>query len=163
MTSSSSTNYADLVRTTQAGQKVQEAVANLASCIQNAKSEGNEQAMNTVREEFKEEFRETVGIVRTMFQRPGTKYYLSRATPLLVLQGGWSNLNNLVTNDDCLVLIPFPLSNPVGATIEVTNGKRETFTFQTNSEYIIAGKCSIWLPEGSKVTCVALGIKREKG
>jgi hypothetical protein len=72
-------------------------------------------------------------------------------------------LNKLVTKDNCLVLIPFPLSNPVRATIEDTKGKRETFTFQTNSEYIIAGKCLIWLLEGSKVTCVALGIKREKG
>jgi hypothetical protein len=98
-----------------------------------------------------------------MFQRPGTKYYLSRAVPLLEFPPGWSNLDTLVAKDDCIVLIPVVISDLVVATIQDAKENRETFTFQKNFECIISGKCSIWLPQESKVTCVALGIKREIG
>jgi hypothetical protein len=70
MTSSSGPSYSDLVRTTQPGQKVQEAVANLAQYFdieKIAETEGYikiecvydaSQALNVVRTEFKEEFKE---------------------------------------------------------------------------------------------------------
>jgi hypothetical protein len=99
-----------------------------------------------------------------MFQRPGTKYYLSRAVPLLVFQGGWSRFDKFVEKDDCIVLIPAATNGLVQATVHDPKTKQETtITFQTGVEYIITGRCSIWLPEGSKVACAVLAIKREKG
>jgi hypothetical protein len=73
MTSSSGTNYSDLVRTTQPGHKVQEAVASLAQYFDIQKIPKSEhykkvecvndpsQALNVVRKEFKEEFKEVSG------------------------------------------------------------------------------------------------------
>jgi hypothetical protein len=99
-----------------------------------------------------------------MFQRPGTKYYLSRAVPLLAFPGGRSSFDKFVAKDDCIVLIPVAMNGSVQATVHDPKTKQETaFTFQTGVVYIITGRCSIRLPEGSKVACAGLAIKREKG
>jgi hypothetical protein len=99
-----------------------------------------------------------------MFQRPGTKYYLSRAVPLLAFQGGWSSFDELVAKDDCIVLIPAATDGSVQATVHDPKTKQETtITFEIGFEYIITGRCLIGLLQGSKVACAVLCIKREKG
>jgi len=81
-----------------------------------------------------------------------------------VYQSGWSGFDKFVGKDDCVVLIPAATSGSVEATVHDPVTKQETkFTFETNVEYIITGRCKIWIPEGCKVVCVLLGVKREKG
>jgi hypothetical protein len=98
-----------------------------------------------------------------MFRRPGTKYYLSRAVPLLVFQSGRSTFEKFVAKDDCIVLIPAVTTGSVEATVHDPETEEETtFIFRTNVEYIMTGRCSICLPARSKVVCIVLGIKKEK-
>jgi len=57
------------------------------------------------------------------------------------------------------VLIPVAMSGTIGATIEEqTSRRRTTLTFTPNSEVMITGKSSMWIPADSKVVCVMLGI-----
>jgi hypothetical protein len=49
------------------------------------------------------------------------------------------------------VLIPAVMSGTIEATLE-------ELTFAQSSEVIIAGGCSMWIPENSKVVCVFLGV-----
>lgn len=91
------------------------------------------------------------------------KYYLLDQVRLLVLQGGWTNLNELVDNNDCIVLIPVLMASSVKAVVQERVGdRRESLTFMANSEFIIAGRCALWLPKGSKIICVALRIGKDK-
>jgi len=96
---------------------------------------------------------------------PEKKYYLHHAVQLLVFQfqNGWLNLVELVPKDDCIILIPVTVVGPSGATLYESETKRQMeFTFETNSMFIISGKCSIYIPPESKVVCVVLCMGRDK-
>lgn len=103
-------------------------------------------------------------VVKEIVQLPGKKYYLSRAVRLLVFQSGWSQLNTLVAKDDCVILIPDVISGSGVATIhDPTTQRQTTFEFKKGFEFIITGRCAIWLEQQSKVVCVVLCIGKEKG
>jgi hypothetical protein len=92
-----------------------------------------------------------------------TKYYISRTIRLLVFQSGFSSLDKLGVDDDCIILIPVAITGSGVAKVHDRATERETmFTFETGIELITTGKCSIWLREESKVVCVVLLIRQNK-
>lgn len=135
-------------------------------------------ALEKVKEEFKKEFVPKVceiswgetsadqsvhwqilDLVKKSFFRNGSKFYLSRAIHLLVFQSGWSSLEKLVAEDDCMILIPVAISGSCTSTIRDRTTQREiTVTFEVMDELAIAGRCSIWLPPQSKIVCVVLCV-----
>lgn len=135
-------------------------------------------SLEKVKEEFKKEFVpkvckifsgktsanqsvhwQVLDLVRKSFFRDGTKFYLSRAVHLLVFQSGWSSLEKLVAEDDCMILIPVAISGLGASTIRDRTTQREmAVTFEVMNELAIAGRCSIWLPQQSKIVCVVLCV-----
>jgi len=119
------------------------------------------QILDGIRKEFKKEWEESKIITDIIdaLVSPSTKpnlYYLATSVQFLVFQSGWLNLG-----DECIVLILVAMSGTIEATIEERKSHRRTaITFTTNSEVLITGGCSMWIPDNSKVVCVLLGIGR---
>jgi len=114
--------------------------------------------------------------VQAIITRPGKTFYLARKVQLLLFQKGQSIFDRLVGNDDCIVLIPVAISGspmaivqePKGTAVshgaeEPKDGRRTTLTFKTHSELMISGRCSILIPDQTKVVCVMLCIGMDKG
>ena len=114
--------------------------------------------------------------MQAIITRPGKTFYLARKVQLLLFQKGQSIFDRLVGKDDCIVLIPVAISGspmaivqePKGTAVshgaeEPKDGRRTTFTFKTNSELMISGRCSILIPDQTKVVCVMLCIGMDKG
>jgi len=179
MTSSGDTDYSDLVQTTQSGPKVQYTIENLMNYFDVeaiAAKEGYSKvecsydvskALDEVRDEFKKEFirsKKIVNIVKMIIGRPGKTLDLSGGVSLLVFQSGWSNLEEIVGKDNCIILIPVVIAGSDEGTLqEQTTDRRTTFKFETNSELMVTARCSIWIPQGSKVVCVVLCAGKDKG
>lgn len=73
-------------------------------------------------------------------------------------------MEELVGKDDCIVLIPVAIIGSAEATVEERETERRaTLTFTTNSELVITGRCSMWIPPDSKVVCVVLCVAKDKG
>lgn len=107
---------------------------------------------------------------------PQKTFYIAREVQLRVFQNGWSDMAQLVGKNDCIVLIPVAISGSAGASgsaetsvsaeawVQETAGQRKTtLKLSKNSENMIAGRCSIWMPEQTKVVCVVLCISKNKG
>lgn len=102
-------------------------------------------------------------IIKEIVPRPEKKYYLSTIIRLLVFQSGLSDLEELVDKDDCIILIPVIVTGSANGSLEErATGQRIPFTFETESELVISGRCSIHLPPQSKAVCVVLSIGRDK-
>jgi hypothetical protein len=102
-------------------------------------------------------------IIIAIVPRPKTQYYLSRIVRLLVFQSGWSNLEELVDKDDCLIFIPVVVTgSAVGSLEERATRRGTTFIFEIESELVISGGCSIYLQPDTKAVCVVLSIGRDK-
>lgn len=105
-------------------------------------------------------------IVTAIVTRPAQSktLYISRKVQLLVFQSGWSNLDELVGNNDCIVLIPVAMTrSPLATVADRASGRSTTITFTENSEVMVTGRGTIGMPEGSKVVCVVLCISGDKG
>jgi len=181
MSSASSTDYSDLLQDAPPAKKVRALMESLRAYVDipsipvkdgYSKVEclyDESEVLVNIREEFKKEpaqSKKITDIVKSIVPRPEKRYYISLGVRLLVFQGGWSNLIELVgenNRDDCIVLIPIVIDGSAEATVhEPTTKRQSTFTFKTDSEFIIAGRCSIWVQAQSKVVCVVLCIGRDK-
>ncbi|OBT82440.1 hypothetical protein VE02_08925 [Pseudogymnoascus sp. 03VT05] len=101
-------------------------------------------------------------IIKDIVPQPEKNYYLSTIIRLLVFQSGLSDLEELVDKDDCIILIPVLTASVNGSLKERATGQRIPFTFETESELVISGRCSIHLQPQSKAVCVVLSIGRDK-
>lgn len=85
---------------------------------------------------------------------------------LLVIQSGDAKfVDELVDTRDCIVLIPRVISGSSKVTVKEPQGplskqKMMTVTFEVDSIYMIAGGCSISVPDETKLVCVMLCIWR---
>lgn len=107
-------------------------------------------------------------IVALIVGPPQKTLHLSRGVALLAFQKGSSNLEKIVGKDNCGIFIPIDIVGSGEATLEETvledkSSRSTTFKFQTGSELLITGRCSIWLPAQSKILCVVLCTGKDKG
>jgi len=177
MTSVGGIDYSDLVQAAQPSHEVQNLIEGLMeyfninsipekegwSKVECSFDEPN--ALDSIRKEFIKEFdgSEIINIIKTIVSPPGKTYYLSRKVQLLAFQSGWSKLDDLVGKDDCIILIPVAISSSIEATIqEERTERRTTFVVTTNSELIITGRCSMWIPPKSKIVCVVFCVAKDK-
>jgi hypothetical protein len=96
---------------------------------------------------------------------PKERFFLSRTVQLLVLQSGESGFGDLVNRRHCIVLIPCAIYGSPELTImepESSDGTKQMITvrLEVDSIYMIPGRCSISLPEGSRHVFVMLCIRR---
>lgn len=104
-------------------------------------------------------------IAKVIIPRPEEQFFLSRTVQLLAIQSGESKFDELVDTRHCIVLIPCAVYGSPTVTVtepESPHGKQEitTVTFEVDSIYMIAGRCSISIPDESKLVCVMLCIRR---
>jgi len=182
MGSSDGTDYPDLVQVVQSGDKVQELVNLLityfhiesiparrgwskVTCLYD-----ESKLLSEIKEAFRDEFiqsKKITDIAQAIITQTGKEFYLARKVQLLVFQDGWSNLDKLVGKNDCIVLIPVAISGSPVPTVQEQKGskgeRQTTLTFSTNSEVMISGRCSMWIPDETKVVCVVLCIGKDKG
>ncbi|PVH70285.1 hypothetical protein DL98DRAFT_661243 [Cadophora sp. DSE1049] len=185
MSSSDDTDCSDLVQTALSGDKVRVLTESLlpyftleslpvgigwskVECLYD-----ESKALAAVREAYMDEFVRSEKItdtVQAIITRPGKTCYLARKVQLLVFQKGQSIFDRLVGKDDCIVLIPVAISGSPMAIVqepkgteESKGGRKTTLTFKTNSELMISGRCSIVIPDQTKVVCVMLCIGMDKG
>lgn len=102
-------------------------------------------------------------MVKTIVSPPTKSWHISRKIQLLVFQNGWSNLQELVGKDDCIVLMPVAIAGSAGATLtEAKGGQQTNITLEINSEVIITRRCLLGVLPGTKVVCVVLCIAKDK-
>ena len=88
---------------------------------------------------------------------------MSQGVRLLVFQLGWSAIYDLVNKDECIVLIPVEISGSAnGHLYDSTTERYEPLTYKTNTVYLISGRTSLYVEQGSKVVCVVLRVGRGK-
>jgi len=166
MTEQSTTDYSDLVQTTAPTQKIQDfvetllpyvnvhAIAEKEGCSKVEFHHNESKVLKEILKEIWKEFQEN--IIRTTTMIPNAKF-LSKGVRLLVFQGDWSKLYDLVEKDDWIVLIPVVISGSAEATLyDYTTERNTMVVLEPKTEVIIAGRCSMWLAPQSKVVCVVL-------
>ena len=107
-------------------------------------------------------------MAKAIIPEPKEEFTISRTTQLLTIQSGELNFVNedLVEMKDCIVLIPHAVSGSAKVTVKEpqgSHGKQRTTTiiFKVDSIYMISGRCSISVPDDTKLVCVMLCMWRK--
>ncbi|KFZ01483.1 hypothetical protein V500_00749 [Pseudogymnoascus sp. VKM F-4518 (FW-2643)] len=169
---SSAENYSDLCRAVRSGDNIEGLIQELSgetsiNAIPDKERWSRVEStfrLERIYEEYRKEYvrsKEITNVVEAIIGP--ARFYLSDQVRLLVLQWGWTNLNELVPKNDCIVLIPVLMAGSVEVAVQERGSDRRTaLTFTANSEFVIAGRCALWLAKGSKIVCVALCIGKNK-
>lgn len=182
MESTGDVNCLDLAQTMPSGSRVRHAMIDVRlhfnfddtaigkGWLQIEGSPEGYQALHKVRKAFWADFDESEElnrVAKVIIPQPKTRFFISRTVQLLVIRSGESNFSDdeVVRTGYCIVLVAAAIYGSPKVTVrdpQGLNGKQRetTITFEADSIHMIAGRCTISIPDETILFCVMLCIRR---